>query len=79
MTLVLVLNLLLAIAVVGVVLRLLSWAIISSRSDQVPVVSEIRHPAPRRHSPHPHAPHPHWPSVTRQQQGSRDSADPVAG
>jgi hypothetical protein len=79
MTLVLVLNLVLAIAVVGVLLRLLSWAIISSRSDQLPVVSEIRRPAPRPHSPRPHSPHPHWPSVNRQQQGGRDSADPVAG
>lgn len=67
MTAVLALNAVLAIVVVAALLRLLSWAIVSSHRDELPVRIDVREPArrpyaPRPHSPHPHSPHPHWPS-----------------
>ena len=72
MTAVLALNLILAIVVVAALLRLLSWAIISSRGDQLPVKVDVREPARRPYGPRPHAPHPHWPNGHRAQQGSRE-------
>ena len=74
---ILILNAVLAIAVVGVVVRLLSWAIVSSRADQLPQRSDNRFRALRPHTPRPHAPHPHWPSANRQP--ARDSREPVTG
>jgi hypothetical protein len=68
MTAVLALNLVLAIVVVAALLRLLSWAIISSRGDQLPVNTAVRQPARRPYGPRPHAPHPHWPNGHRAQQ-----------
>lgn len=70
----LVLNIILAMAVVAVLLGLLSWAIISSRRDPLLVKADIRQPAAappsghRRYAPHPHWPGGHWP-----QQGARRS------
>jgi hypothetical protein len=80
MTAVLALNLVLAIVVVGALLRLLSWAIISSRADQLPVKAANRQPVPRPYGPRPHAPRPHaprarWSSAHRSQQ---DAGKPVA-
>jgi hypothetical protein len=69
MTAVLALNLVLAILVVGALLRLLSWAIISSRTDQLQVKTTreaARHPYAR-----PHVSHPHWPNGHRAHQGAR--------
>jgi hypothetical protein len=71
MTAVLALNLLFAIVVVVALLRLLSWAIISSRGDQLPVKSDARQPARRPYGPRPHAPHPLWRDGHRAQQGAR--------
>jgi hypothetical protein len=71
MTAVLVLNVVLAIVVVGALLRLLSWAIISSRTDQLRVKTDIRRPARHPYAPRPHAPHPHRPNGHRAQQGAR--------
>ncbi len=72
MSAVLALNLILAVIVVGALLRLLSWAIISSRDDQLPVKAEIRQPVPRPYGPRPHVPHPHWPDAHRPQSGVRE-------
>jgi hypothetical protein len=69
MAAVLALNLVLAILVVAALLRLLSWAIISSRADQLQVKADTRrapHPYAR-----PHVSHPHWPNTHRPQQGAR--------
>lgn len=74
----LILNAILAIAVVAMLLRLLSWAIISSRREQLPVAVESRQRVPRGYGHRPHAPHPHWPSAGRPQP-RRDQSDPVAG
>jgi hypothetical protein len=72
MTAVLALNLVLAIVVVAALLRLLSWAIISSRGDQLPVKTDGRQPARRPYGARPHAPHPHWPEGHRAHQGARE-------
>jgi hypothetical protein len=74
MTIVTILNVVLALAVIGAVLRLLSWAIISSRGDQPQLAREVRRPV----APRPHAPHPHW-AAARQQHPRREPAEPVAG
>jgi hypothetical protein len=69
MTAVLALNLVLAIIMVAALLRLLSWAIISSRPElQVKTVTRrpARHPYAR-----PHVSHPHWPNAHLSQQGAR--------
>ena len=69
MTAVLALNLVLAVVVVAGLLRLLSWAIISSRTElQVKTVARrpARHPYAR-----PHVSHPHWPKTHLSQQGVR--------
>lgn len=71
MTAVLALNLVLAIVVVGALLRLLSWAIISSRTDQLPAKTANRRPVPRPYAPRQHTPRPHWQSAYRPQQGNR--------
>lgn len=71
MTAVLALNLVLTTVVVAALLRLLSWAIISSRGDQLPVKTDARQPARRPYGPRPHAPHPHWRDGHRAQQGAR--------
>lgn len=68
MTAVLALNAVLAIVVVAALLRLLSWAIISSRRDGLPVKIDVREPARRPYAPRPHAAHPHWPNGHRPQQ-----------
>jgi hypothetical protein len=70
MTAVLVLNVVLAIVVVGALLRLLSWAIISSRTDQLQVKTDSRRPA-RHPYARPHVSHPHWPNAHLPQQGAR--------
>jgi hypothetical protein len=75
MSAVLVLNVVLVIAVVGMVVGLLSWAIISSRADRPPVATAVRQPAPRPSGAPSHAPHPHWPNGHWPQQRSRE---PVA-
>jgi hypothetical protein len=67
MAAVLALNLVLAVVVVAALLRLLSWAIISSRTElQVKAVPRrsARHPYAR-----PHVSHPHWPDGHRAQRG----------
>lgn len=71
----LVLNIVLAIAVIAGVLCLLSWAIVSSRAEP-PLTSQVRplHPYAR-----PHIRHPYWTAAHRPQLGSREPADPVAG
>lgn len=74
MTSILVLNVILAVAVIGAVLRLLSWAIASSRPDRPRLVSDIRRPAPRPHTPRPHAPHPQW-SAANRHPGAREPVD----
>lgn len=74
MTAILTLNLVLAIVVVGALLRLLSWAIISSRADELPVRTAERQPVPRPSGPRPHTPRPHW-NAHRPQQ---DARTPVA-
>jgi hypothetical protein len=69
MTAVLALNLVLAVLVVAALLRLLSWAIISSRTElQVKTVTRrpARHPYAR-----PHVSHPHWPNAHLPQQNAR--------
>jgi hypothetical protein len=71
MTAILALNLVLAIVVVAALLRLLSWAIISSRGDTLPVTTAAQQPVRRPYGTHPHAPHPHWPDGYRVQQGTR--------
>jgi hypothetical protein len=71
MTAVLALNIALAIVVVAAVLRLLSWAIISSRGDRLPVKTDTRQPARHPYAPRPHAPHPYWREGHRTQQGAR--------
>ena len=53
MTLALILNIVFAVAVVGGMLRLLSWAIVSSRPDAPVVVRERRHLAPHPYGPRP--------------------------
>ena len=55
MTTVLALNLVLAIVVVAALVRVLGWAIISSRGDQLPVRVDVREPARRPYRPRPHA------------------------
>jgi hypothetical protein len=65
MTAVLALNLVLAVLVVAALLRLLSWAIISSRTEQPQVKAGARHPYAR-----PHVSHPHWPNTHRPQHGA---------
>jgi hypothetical protein len=70
MTAVLVLNVVLAIVVVGALLRLLSWAIISSPTDQMRVKADTRQAA-RHPYARPHVSHPHWPTAHRPQQGAR--------
>jgi hypothetical protein len=72
MTAVLALNIVLAIVVVAALLRLLSWAIISSRGDQLPVKTAAQQPARRPYGARPHTPHPHWPEAHRAQQGARE-------
>ncbi|MGI8714698.1 MAG: hypothetical protein ACR2NR_16270 [Solirubrobacteraceae bacterium] len=47
MTIVTIFNIVLAIAVIGGVLRLLSWAIAASRPESLTVASEKRQPARR--------------------------------
>ena len=74
---ILILNAVLAIAVVGMIVRLLSWAIVSSRADLLPQTTDHRFRAPLPHNPRPHAPHPHWPSANRQP--VRESREPVTG
>jgi hypothetical protein len=71
MTAVLALNLVLAVVVVAALLRLLSWAIISSRGDRLPVKTDARQPARHPYGPRSHAPHPHWRDGHRAQQGAR--------
>jgi hypothetical protein len=71
MTAVLALNLVLAVVVVAALLRLLSWAIISSRGDNLPVETAVQQPARRPYGPRPHAPHPYWREGHRTQQGAR--------
>jgi hypothetical protein len=46
MTLVVILNIVLAIAVIGGIVRLLSWTIVSSRADNLALTSRSRHPVP---------------------------------
>ena len=75
---ILILNAILAIAIVGVLLRLLSWAIIRSRSEQLPVTIESRQRVARGDGHRPHAPHPHWPTAARAQP-RRDHSEAVAG
>jgi hypothetical protein len=75
---ILILNAILAIAVVGVLLPLLSWAIIRSRKEQLAVTIESRQRAPGGYGHRPHAPHPHWPTAGRPQP-RRDHSEPVAG
>ena len=70
MTAVLALNLVLAIVVVAALLRLLSWAIISSPTDQLQVKADTRRAA-RHPYARPHVSHPHWPNTHRPQQGAR--------
>lgn len=74
---ILVLNAILAIAVVGALLRLLSWAIIRSRREQLPVTIESRQRVARGYAHRPHA-HPQWPTGGRPQP-RRDHSEPVAG
>jgi hypothetical protein len=74
MAAVLALNLVLAVVVVAALLRLLSWAIISSRADKLPVETAVQQPAQRPYSPRPHAPHPYWREGHRAQQGARAPA-----
>lgn len=69
MTAVLALNLALAIVVVAALLTLLSWAIISSRRDQLPVRTDARQPSRRPYGPRPHSPHPHRREGHRSQHG----------
>jgi hypothetical protein len=69
MTAILVLNVVLAIVVVGALLRLLSWAIISSRTDQLQVKAATRQRAPHPYA-RPHVSHPHWPAAHRSQHGA---------
>jgi hypothetical protein len=69
MAAVLALNLVLAVLVVAALLRLLSWAIISSRADQLQVRTDTRQPAPHPYA-RPHVSHPHWPTTHRSQQGA---------
>jgi hypothetical protein len=76
----LILNIVLAVVVVVAMLRLLSWAIISSRGNQMLVRTANRQPvprpyAPRPHAPRPHAPRPHWPSAHRPQQSHAPVTD----
>jgi hypothetical protein len=71
MTAVLALNIVLAFVLVAALLGLLSWAIISSRGDQLRVNADARQPARRPYGPRPHAPHPYWREGHRAQQGAR--------
>jgi hypothetical protein len=71
----LILNFVLITAVIGVVLSLLSWAIISSRAEQ-PLTSQPSRPHPYAR---PHTRHPYWPPTYERQPRSRRSANPVAG
>ena len=71
MTAVLALNIVLAIVLVAALLGLLSWAIISSRGDQLRVNADVRQQARRPYGPRPHAPHPYWREGHRAQHGAR--------
>jgi hypothetical protein len=71
MTAVLVLNIVLAIVLAAALLGLLSWAIISSRGEQLRVKADARQPARRPHGARPHVPHPYWREGRRVQQGAR--------
>lgn len=59
MTLIVILNIVLAIAVVGGIVRLLSSAIVSSRADGPAVTSRRRHPVPNPYTRRPRAARPH--------------------
>jgi hypothetical protein len=72
MSAVLVLNVVLVFAVVGMVVGLLSWAIVSSRGERLPVKTAVRQPAPHPYAARSHAPHPHWPNGHWPQQGGRE-------
>jgi hypothetical protein len=71
MTAFLALNIVLAIVLVAALLGLLSWAIISSRGDQLRVHTDARQPARRPYGPRPHAQHPYRREGHRAQQGAR--------
>ena len=74
MTFMIILNVVLAVAVIAAVLRLLSWAIVSSPPEQ-PQPAELRRPTPPPVAPRPRSTPPYHAAPRRPSR----AREPVAG